>query len=92
MTSDNAARDLDALVDAIGNIAPAISPTLRDLIAARVAAARAEALQDVMVTLRDTPEADVEVALGGIDWVLGWLREQAEECSIRPGDPEGDHA
>lgn len=44
----------------------------------------ARALREAMVTLRDQENADVEVALGGIDWVLGWLRERADRIEATP--------
>lgn len=39
-----------------------------------------EALREARAALLDDDaDADVEVALGGIDWILGWLRERANE-------------
>jgi hypothetical protein len=37
-----------------------------------------EVLREAMAALRGQPDADVEVALGGIDWVLWWLQERAD--------------
>ncbi len=50
-----------------------------------IARHQAKTIRTLLEDLRTTPEADVEVALGGVDWVLGWLREQADQIAARHG-------